>query len=335
MRPFGSDRQGRLKLMAKVVRQMRVGILVTGETEYYGMDLALKQLIPDHLFDCLPVGKKSLPGMELPTGFTSYQLSCEHIQNPPEACLNLVALAAQEVVGDRRTEAYDLVIILDDLEICNAHQPRLVSEVMRMAVHKHLEALATCTGRIQDRTKQALREKVSFHLVAPMIEAWFFIDEGALNRAGVQSLESVSFSKDSDPESFSSDDQSFLAADAAFCTALAKQRGSCRKKNKPKWIDNENRCRHPKGYLQWLTMDPEHKNCTKYQESRHGADALGKFDWKQVTTRHKDHLGYLKAMVEDLEQGLGSRSVVDLGSPSSGISTAIAQRPRNPMLRNI
>ena len=335
MRPFGSDRQGRLKLMAKVVRQMRVGILVTGETEYYGMALALKQLFPDHSFDCLPVEKKSLQGKELPSGFTSCQLSCEHVQNPPEACLNLVALAAQEAVGDRRTEAYDLVIILDDLEICNAHQPDLVSEVMRMAVHKHLETLASRNGRIQDRTKQALRDKVSFHLVAPMIEAWFFIDEGALNRAGVQSLESVSFGKDSDPESFLTDDQSFLAADAAFCTALAKQRRNCIKKNKPKWIDNENRCWHPKGYLQWLTRDPEHKHCTKYQESRHGAHALEEFDWKQVPTRHKDHLGYLKAMVEDLEQGLESKSVVDLGSPPNGVSTAMAQLPCNPMLRNI
>lgn len=335
MRPFGSDRQGRLKHMAKAVRQMRVGILVTGETEYYGMDLALKELFPDHLFDCLPLGKKSLPGMELPTGFTSCQLSCEHIQNPPEACLNLVALAAQAVVGDRRTEAYDLVIILDDLEICNAHQPRLVSEVMRMAVHKHLETLATCTGRIQDRTKQALKEKVSFHLVVPMIEAWFFIDEGALQRAGVRSLESVAFGIDSDPESFSTCDQSFLAADAAFCTALAEQRRSCKKKNKPKWIDNENRCRHPKGYLQWLTRNPEHKRCTNYRESSHGAYALQEFDWGQVPRRPENHLGHLKAMVKDLEEGLGSKSVVDLGYPSSGVSTAIAQRPRDRMLRNI
>ena len=334
MRPFGSGRQGRLKFMATVVPQKRVGILVTGETEYYGMAIALQRLFPAHLFDCLPVEKKFLPGTKLYSGFTSSQLSREHVQNPPEACLNLVAFAAQEAIGDRHKEAYDLVIILDDLEICNAHQPELVSEVMRMAVHKHLEVLATRNARIQDLTKQSLKEKVSFHLVAPMIEAWFFIDNKALRRAGVQSLESVSFNIDSDPESFSTDDQAFLAAEAAFCTALAKQPPGRRKKNKPKWIDNENRCRHPKGYLQWLTSAPEHRNCTNYQESSHGADALREFDWNQVPMRHKDHLGYLKAMVEDLEQVLGSKPVVDLGSPAN-ISTAIAVSPRDRILRNI
>ena len=318
--------------MVKVVRQKRVGILVTGQTEYYGMEEALKKLFPDHSFDCLPAEKKSLPDTPPYSGFTSCQLSREHVRNPPEACLHLVARAAQETVGDRRKDAYDLVIILDDLEICNAHQPDLVSEVMRTAVRMHLDTL---DGTIHARTKQALRNKVSFHLAAPMIEAWFFIDEGALQRAGVHLLESVSFIKDSDPESFLTDDQSFLSADATFCTALANQSHSRRRKNKPKWIDNANRHLHPKAYLQWLTRNPENKCCTNYQESRHGAEALRDLDWAQVPSLRKDHFGFLKAMIEDLEQGLETKAGVNMGPPSEGISTAIAQGASEPMLRNI
>lgn len=321
--------------MADVARQRRVGIVVTGETEYYGIAEAMQALFPRHIFDCLPLDKRTLKDTSLYNGFTSNRLRSEHIQEPPETCRELIALAAQEALGDgRRRQPYDLVVILDDLELCNADQPEIVVEVMKAAANKHLDSLL---GRKRVRIEQAFKERVSFHLIAPMIEAWFFIDPKALERAGVASLDSVVFDDGTDPESFFTLDEDYRNAAASLCTVLAQLQARRKKKdkNKPKWLDNPDRCQHPKGYIQWLARDPQNRKCTTYKESEHGASALKKLDWSKALMRSQEHLRFIKALVEDLESGLGNDAIIRLGPPPADHPTSIRKNASQMTLRNI
>ena len=320
-------------LTADAAQPKRVGIVVTGETEYYGISEAIQTLFPDHIFHCLPLEKTSLEGTSLCNGFTSVQLKPVHVQEPPEACQDLLALAAQEALGDgRRKQPYDLVVVLDDLELCNADQPELAVAVMKAAANKHLDVLA---GERRRRTEQAFKERVSFHLIAPMIEAWFFIDDQALVRAGVQSIDSVVFDGNTDPEAFLTLDEDYQNAEASICTALSQQQARRKKKNKPKWLDNPQRSQHPKGYLQWLTRDPDRNKCTTYKESVHGANALKRLDWRKAIPYNPEHLRFIKSLIEDIEAGLGCDATIHLGVAPANHPTSIRKDARDLTLRNI
>lgn len=312
--------------MPNTWHERRVGLIVTGRTEYYGMGEAMKRLFPAHQFDCLPLIGDPYDG------FTSKQLNQEHIHSPPEACRDLIRLAAQEALGDRRRTAYDLIVILDDLELVNAHQPELVASVMKAAANMHLDLLP---GGTRGRTEEALKGKVSFHLVAPMIESWFFIDNEALAMAGVPRIDSVVFDKDIDPEAFLTSDQDYQNASSCICTSFMQQQAAHRKRNKPKWVDNSNRSRHPKGYVQWLTRDPQNKKCTTYKEAEHGSNALRQLDWTKAVPTKPGHLGFIKALVEDLESGLECDATVRLEEPPTNHPTSIRKDARGLTLRNI
>ena len=149
---------------------MRVALVPTGRTEWHGMGAALARLFPAHDFYAVPSPEEmdSHPEGFPCNGFTSSRLTKD--APLPEAARDLVERAAQEALGDRRREAADLVVVIDDLELTNADQPEQVVRVFRKAVEQHLGGL----GRHAVRTAAVLQEKVSFHLIVPMIEAWFF-----------------------------------------------------------------------------------------------------------------------------------------------------------------
>ncbi len=162
---------------------MRVALLPTGRTEWHGLAIALQRLFRAHEFYALPE-PTVFHSMRGPfNGFTSSTLTERHEREYlPESALELVGLAAREALGDgAHREAADDVVVIDDLELANRHQPDRAVRVFRRAVEHHLEGLQGT----RKRTETALRERVSFHLVVPMIEAWFFGDPQALRRAGV------------------------------------------------------------------------------------------------------------------------------------------------------
>lgn len=157
---------------------MRVAILSTGLTEWHGLHLAIERQFPGHTFSQIPTHAEvdSDPDHFPYDGFPSNRISGDAVDDPPERASGW--RAAQEALGDPDREAADLVVILDDLELPNVAQPLLVADVMRAAA-QHVSGLS---GRFQARTAQALRERVSFHLAAPMIEACLFADPGAIRR---------------------------------------------------------------------------------------------------------------------------------------------------------
>ena len=315
---------------------MKVAVIPTGRTEWQGLAPALGRLFPGHDFYCLPTQAEvsSSPNQYPYAGITSHRLSEQSEREPPEAAADLVARAIQEAIGDRRRTAADLVIIIDDLELYNADQPERVVAVVRRAAQVHLESLGT-TG-IEARVRAALREKISFHLVAPTIEAWFFADQQALRNAGVTPDTNVVFDAATDPERFETNDPQYLAATEQDCTVLATLTSAKKKKLRPKWLGALSRGRHPKGYLQWLTRDPNAKGCTRYSETKSGGPALAALDWSAVfSDRPHGHLGYLRALIEDLEDGLGAEAKGGPFTPTAAKLTSRHTLPEAPILRNL
>ncbi|HSJ99630.1 MAG TPA: hypothetical protein VK932_00260 [Kofleriaceae bacterium] len=306
---------------------MKIALLPTGRTEWHGLPIALQRLFPAHEFYGLPeegVFRSTGPF----DGFTSSTLTERHEgEYLPERARDLVERAAQEALGDgSRREAADVVVVLDDLELANRHQPDRVLRVFRRAVERHLEDLQGARAR----TAQALRERVSFHLIVPMIEAWFFGDPQALRRAGVPDGVEP-FLDNPDPENFLTTlDVRYVGATEAACpcwVARGKKKADC-----PKWLGRQ-RERHPKGYLQWLCHDGNAKNCTTYDESSGGAEALKGLEWG--TLLDNPGLRYLGALLEYLAHALREQAppMQSRGDPPP--VTSLSGRPRNNVLRNL
>jgi hypothetical protein len=305
--------------------------------EWHGLPDALKSIFPAHEFHALPTEEEiaSYPDEFPYDGFTSTTLTAAHLQKPPGSALNLVRRAASAVSG---RNAYDLVLIVDDVELSNLSQHTTgalgeehIVEVFRAAVKAHLAALSTQLVESKKdqatfaKTEKALREKVCFHLLAPMIEAWLFGDPQALVRAGVPS--NVAPEHTRDLENFTATDPAYIAANVDDVCTCWKANG-CKSKLKPAWGKSLPRAHHPKGYLQWLCLDPAAKNCTRYSETGGGAAALKSLDFAAVVSHGTTP--YLCALIEDLEQLLG-RSAVPLPSPPVSVAT----NGPSTVLRNI
>lgn len=315
---------------------MKIAFVPTGRTEWHGLPGAFGTLFPGHEFLVLPTRREitSHPDDFPAPGFTSAALQARHEDLPPEAACDLVARAAQAAVGDRSEKAADMVVVLEDLELANAAQPDRVTRVFRAAAIAHLRGLGS--GRIEARTRGALLDRVSFHLLVPMVEALFFADPRALRIAGVPVEQPVIFADTRDPEDFWTGDPGYLAATETACPCWSALPASRQKKQRPKWLlTSSPRDRHPKGYLQWLCRDGAVPSCTSYHETEGGGRALAGLDWGTLVSRPPEQFQYLRALLADLEERLGEPS--SLG-PVPGAQAPLTSRftPRmDPVLRNL
>lgn len=314
---------------------MKIALLPTGRTEWCGLSMALGQLFPDHEFYCLPTtAEVESYGDRFPyNGFTSSRLTELHKTTPPEAAMELVSRAAQEAIGDGRKEEADMVVVIDDVELPNVDQVDQVVAVMRSAVIEHVRGLPNRI-MIQERTEKSLKSKVSFHLISPMVEAWFFADRNALALAGVPADIKVYFNDETDPEVFVTDDANYLAATECDCTTFAALPVSKKKNHRPKWLGSSPRDKHPKGYLQWLCRAPDDKSCTSYSEATGGCNALSGISWDTLLSRPESQFALLRALVDDLSEGLNSKPTVALGGAVSRLTSRIGA-PADAVLRNI
>lgn len=337
---------------------MNVAFLPTGRTEWEGLSKAFGSLFPAHEFHVLPSKAEmdSYPNDYPYPGFTSNPLREKDEESPPEAAVELIQRAAQEALGDRNVDAADLVIILDDVEPANIRQPDRVARVFRAAAKKHLDELRDRREpqRVQERTRDALRTRVSFHLLVPMVEALFFADPAALRAAGVPAELSAAFAGDRDPEDFNVDDTEYLSATEADCPCWLSLPSGRQKKLRPKWLglpewypwppreapipEQERRLLwrrgHPKGYLQWLCRDGSRKNCTTYDEVERGGNALKSLDWRAVFGRPAHHSQYLRALLADVANALGAAFEPWLSGSLATVTSPFVLR-NDPILRNL
>lgn len=151
---------------------MRVAVLPTGGMELVGVPPALKALFPAHEFDSIP----KRPDDQAP--FDSFTSSDKPLtpHQPNGNVDKIVERMAAELVPGRCGRAPDLLVVLEDLEVPNKHQPAVVVQVFRDATTRHVEKLRQDKPRLAGEVEKALRSKASFHLAVPMIEAWLFAD---------------------------------------------------------------------------------------------------------------------------------------------------------------
>lgn len=310
---------------------MRVAVLPTGRMELRGVPRALVALFPKHEFYAVP---QRAGDMEPFDSFTSSGQPLTLTQKNPNL-IEIVERMASELVPGRRGNPPDLLLVLEDLELPNRPRPDIVVQMFRNQTARHLEQLESTNPRLASRVAEALRSRASFHLATPMIEAWLFADPDGPRNAGVPGERlPPNWESTRDPEAFLTREPAYLTDNAcAAWDALPRQQR--KKETKPPWC-KEHRGMHPKAFLAWLCRDPAEKNCTRYRESHEGADALAKLTWADAL-RSPGHCTYLRALVEDLADGLGE-TLETLELPAGGRAsphTDHRMRRPSPVLRNI
>jgi hypothetical protein len=291
----------------------RVQLIVTGEMEKCALHGSLGRLFPDAEF----VAPRFV------NGFTSTRLTSVSPQAPRQGIstkpnINKLAqaLIADVEPGSRRTGHVDLVIAVDDLELCNQDQAGMVTERFGRAVQEELDA-RDFNGDSRRRVGEKLRTRCSFHLFSPMTEAYFFGEKAALTRAG--SKRSNCFPADlTDIEAFHVNDPDFEKVAEGV---------------RPWAIRPSERQRHPKHYLGFLCTPvddslSEKNEIRHYRETRQGTAALEMLDWRMILSQ-SGHGLFARSMIADIADAL------DRENPAPGECAPETLRRDNGLLRNL
>lgn len=307
---------------------MRVAILPTGRMELLGMGTALEALFPAHEFYTIPKRDKE--------PFDSFTSSDKPLARttPNGNVAKIVQQMAASLVPGRDGRAPDLLVVLEDLEIPNKQTPEVVIQVFRDATARHVAQLGLQRNPgFADRVNEALLTKASFHLAVPMIEAWLFADpNGPRNAEVLPERLPPKWEDERDPEDFLTREATYLADDCAACTAWNALPPGRAQRSKPEW-NRERREVHPKAFLAWLSRDPSENKCSRYRETHEGKRALELLDWT-AALRSPNHCTFLRALVEDLADGLGETLTLPADSCASPL-TSHRERRDSPVLRNI
>lgn len=267
----------------------RVALIVTGRVEFLALHRSLGRAFPGIEF----VQHASPPGAPM-NGFTSRTLDEETPVLEAASRAGAVTLSSLAKLVDqlilavdpgRNGAPHDYAVLLDDVELCNAHQPGRVVDHVRQAVKSRLDAQWPSADR-RARAREKVRERCSFHLLCPMVESYFFGDDPALDRAGRVGGRASAF----DPATRDLED--FEVDDAVYRDVPPSDR-------KGDWRHSpEQRARHPKKYVSYLA-DPRCDGATSYREATTGAAALEALDWASVLARPA-HARYARSLLADL-----------------------------------
>lgn len=211
----------------------RVALITTGECEHRALGTSLRRAFGDELEIYSPFRR---PVPSITSNYLSYPAPPGSTQTDK---LVQSALATLEERGGP-----DFVFIVDDLELPNVATPHHVTQLVSEAFGR---ALGTATHRQVHR----VQTRVSFHLLCPMLGAYFFGEATALKRAGAV-REAVL-----QPERHLED---FEAIEPQFLTPTDVREHPWRRPE---------RHRHPKRYLSYL-VDPEDEEATTYKETSGG-----------------------------------------------------------------
>lgn len=286
---------------------IKIGLIVTGGCERLGLAPSLQRHFRDQLN-----ADVSFEIADQVESFTSAPVVVEaELSDVPTTLDRFVRALIAEVELGR----FDLVVAVDDLELCNMGQIPVVVSALGTAVRRYLGEIGPLTHSFDER----LRTRTSFHLFSPMVEAAFFPEPEAIIRAGAVVPSRFDWPRH-DFEVFEVDDADFLRPPDNPNPDL---RGRT-------WAIPE-RHRHPKAYLKFLA-EPGDPTCSarRYRETVQGAAALRELDWEKVLAIPA--YGKLaRSMIEDIAW------FVDAAPPASGTSheaTRFVTRPGN-VLRNV
>ncbi len=257
----------------------RIGLIVTGKCEQKGLCDSLARVFPEARFELL----------DRVESFTSADVRETPEHATPGTTLDKFAASLVAAVVD--DDPAEMVVAVDDLELVNAPHPGLVATRVRDAVSAHLKQHSWSSNAARQKAIQRVRERCSFHLFAPMVEAYFFAEPDALVRAGATKDPCIGAAVDL--ENFVTEDPDYVSH-----PVVAHQQ---RRKS---WaIPLPGRAKHPKHYLRFL-CEPTNPFTDRYAETQGGTKALSNLDWARVFA-HTERVRLARSLFEDIADRLG------------------------------
>lgn len=273
-----------------------IGLLTTGECEHRALGASLSRVFGESLVIAAPF-RRPVPSITSnPLGYPGPQTGDTQIDK----------LVASIMATIEQRGAPDFVVAIDDLEVHNVATAHHVTQLVADGFRRTLLRDAPTHKRI-DR----VRQRCSFHLLCPMVEAYFFGEPAALVRAGAQLP--ARLHPDHHLEDF------LEGGDMAFLTAGDLRDHPWRRPG---------RAFHPKRYLSYL-VDPLDTQRVAYKESRDGVRALSTLDWAQVFGHLPPGIAFARSLFDDIADAVG------VSSPFPGACHPLTARRAGGTLRNI
>lgn len=195
----------------------------------------------------------------------------------------------------------DLVVVIDDVELHNLDQPDRVCATFRAAVEMEIDRRAL--GSVaEERLREQLRRRCSFHLLCPMVESYLFGETAALVRAGC--------ADGIEPKLVSADVEAFESCDETWRPEWEAENASKASPPHPMpWWREQ--C-HAKHYLEHLVA----RNGGFYDETAGGVAAFEALDWPRVAAR-PPAIPFARALFEDIGEAIGAPAPFAPGGASS------------------
>jgi hypothetical protein len=268
-----------------------IGLITTGQCEHRALASSLQQVFAGHGVEfCSPY---AYPADSLTSGRLTYPA-------PSTRAPLLVDRLLTRITGEvNRRGGCDYVIAIDDLELPNLLTPENVTRLVRDAA---LRSLGTTPTHV---TVERFRDRCSFHLLCPMLEAYFYGEPAALARAGA--VQPASLDPTRPLEAFRTGDRLYLGA--------PDEPGH-------DWRTPD-RAEHPKRYLRFLAEPGE------YKETKGGCAALRELDWEQVFAYQPPGIAFARSLFDDIADALG------VPSPFPGPVHELTARRAGGVLRNL
>lgn len=293
----------------------RVALVVTGDLERLALHTSLKRAFPGVRFDVHKV----------------YAITSATIAAPPNPRMLVEGSAAWRLVerlwklvtsptapGEAPA---DFAFAVDDVELLNLPphgQPANIAGLVHQVTNAFLQARFP-NAQARERHAEAMRTRCAFHLVCPMIEAYFFGESDALRRAGVPDSRTPS-RRPGDLEDFLAVDPSYASPASPAWQAVRASRAKA----------NLNPDAHPKDYLGFL-KDPVRNT---YDETQDGVAALASLDWPTLATS-TTQIQLLRAFFEDLSDALNVPNPLGTGPPHPATFPTRTTRRETLALRNL
>ncbi len=268
-----------------------IGLITTGQCEHRALASSLQRVLADR--DVEVRSLYAAPIESLTSGRVSYPAP---VSRAPTLADKLVDRIAAEV---SRRGGCDFVIAVDDLELPNVPVPQNVTRLVRDAVLRSLGSTPTHAA------VERFRDRCSFHLLCPMLEAYFYGEPAALTRAGARRPAIL------DPGRHL---EAFRSADLFYMGPLDEAGHDWR---------TSDRGAHPKRYLRFLA-EPG-----RYKETDGGCAALRELDWARVFAYQPPGIAFARSLFDDLADALG------VPSPFPGPVHPLTARKPDGVLRNL
>lgn len=293
-----------------------VQLIVTGDLEQFALAKALSAAFPSSDSGAPVIWR---PATKIDEPAKSRLRPIHQVDAPHDSMMKLAeSLRTVNLPKSPGQSPPDLLLVIGDVELHNLGNEQSLIEHLQAAVPR---MLAERPSGEQASLAAALRERCSYHLFRPMVEATFFGDAQALKVAGVirlqQPLEDLISCRDV---------EEFESVDPLWAP-------ECKEKNRKKVAEGKEWWRHERHAKEYLTHLASSKRGGLGYSTNRGFKALSTLHWPTVVNTQPSP--YLRALFDDLADWLGVPNPLGPTDPAlPRPPTALCADPGR-LLRNI